>query len=125
MVLYAVNCVALVIGGIGAGFYLVPLLALIQHLAPAKERGRFLGTWNASTFLPGLFGIALFQLLRIMGVPSVRIWLVCAGFALFLLPLLVLVVRSLQRHQLADGWSVPLTEKKPPFEASISESDLA
>ena len=110
MVLYAVNCLALAIGGIGAGFYLVPLLALIQHLAPAAERGRFLGTWNASTFLPGLVGIAIFQMLRIIGVPSVRIWLVCAVFAMLLLPLLVLVVRSLQRHQLADGWSVPLSD---------------
>ena len=110
MTLYAVNCLALAIGGIGAGFYLVPLLALIQHLAPAAERGRFLGTWNASTFLPGLVGIAIFQLLRIIGVPSVRIWLVCAAFALLLLPLLVLVVRSLQRHDLAEGWSVPLTD---------------
>ena len=110
MMLYAVNCLALAIGGIGAGFYLVPLLALIQHLAPAAERGRFLGTWNASTFLPGLVGIAIFQMLRIIGVPSVRIWLVCAVFAMLLLPLLVLVVRSLQRHQLADGWSVPLTD---------------
>ncbi len=110
MMLYAVNCLALSIGGIGAGFYLVPLLALIQHLAPAAERGRFLGTWNASTFLPGLVGIAIFQILRIIGVPSVRIWLVCAAFALLLLPLLVLVVRSLQQHQLADGWSVPLAD---------------
>ncbi len=110
MMLYAVNCLALAIGGIGAGFYLVPLLALIQHLAPAAERGRFLGTWNASTFLPGLVGIAIFQMLRIIGVPSVRIWLVCAVFAMLLLPLLVLVVRSLQRHQLADGWSVPLSD---------------
>ena len=110
MTLYAVNCLALAIGGIGAGFYLVPLLALIQHLAPAAERGRFLGTWNASTFLPGLIGIVIFQLLRIIGVPSVRIWLVCAAFALLLLPLLVLVVRSLQRHHLAEGWSVPLKD---------------
>ena len=100
MTLYAVNCLALAIGGIGAGFYLVPLLALIQHLAPAAERGRFLGTWNASTFLPGLVVIVIFQLLRIIGVPSVRIWLVCAAFALLLLPLLLLVVRSLQRHRL-------------------------
>ena len=118
MTLYAVNCLALAIGGIGAGFYLVPLLALIQHLAPAAERGRFLGTWNASTFLPGLVGIVIFQLLRIIGVPSVRIWLVCAAFALLLLPLLLLVVRSLQRHHLAEGWSVPLKDPESADRAS-------
>ncbi len=123
MTLYAVNCLALAIGGIGAGFYLVPLLALIQHLAPAAERGRFLGTWNASTFLPGLVGIVIFQLLRIIGVPSVRIWLVCAAFALLLLPLLVLVVRSLQRHHLAEGWSVPLTDPESEDQANSPQSD--
>ena len=111
------------IGGIGAGFYLVPLLALIQHLAPAAERCRFLGTWNASTFLPGLVGIVIFQLLRIIGVPSVRIWLVCAAFALLLLPLLVLVVRSLQRHHLAEGWSVPLTDLDSSDPANTSQSE--
>ena len=123
MTLYAVNCLALAIGGIGAGFYLVPLLALIQHLAPAAERGRFLGTWNASTFLPGLVGIVIFQLLRIVGVPSVRIWLVCAAFALLLLPLLVLVVRSLQRHHLAEGWTVPLTDPDASDPANTSQSE--
>ena len=123
MTLYAVNCLALAIGGIGAGFYLVPLLALIQHLAPAAERGRFLGTWNASTFLPGLVGIVIFQLLRIVGVPSVRIWLVCAAFALLLLPLLVLVVRSLQRHHLAEGWTVPLTDPDSSDPANTSQSE--
>ena len=123
MTLYAVNCLALAIGGIGAGFYLVPLLALIQHLAPAAERGRFLGTWNASTFLPGLVGIVIFQLLRIIGVPSVRIWLVCAAFALLLLPLLVLVVRSLQRHHLAEGWSVPLTDPESEDQANSPQGE--
>ena len=123
MTLYAVNCLALAIGGIGAGFYLVPLLALIQHLAPAAERGRFLGTWNASTFLPGLIGIVIFQLLRIIGVPSVRIWLVCAVFALMLLPLLVLVVRSLQRHHLAVGWSVPLSDPESADPANTPQSE--
>jgi len=123
MTLYAVNCLALAIGGIGAGFYLVPLLALIQHLAPAAERGRFLGTWNASTFLPGLVGIVIFQLLRIIGVPSVRIWLVCAAFALLLLPLLVLVVRLLQRHHLAEGWTVPLTDPDSSDPANTSQSE--
>lgn len=123
MTLYAVNCLALAIGGIGAGFYLVPLLALIQHLAPAAERGRFLGTWNASTFLPGLVGVVIFQLLRIIGVPSVRIWLVCAAFALLLLPLLVLVVRSLQRHHLAEGWSVPLTDPESEDQANSPQGE--
>ena len=99
----------------------MPLLALIQHLAPAAERGRFLGTWNASTFLPGLAGIVIFQLLRIIGVPSVRIWLVCA-FALLLLPLLVLVVRSLQHH-LAEGWTVPLTDPDASDPANTSQSE--
>lgn len=44
--------VALFIFGAGffAGFYIIPLQALLQHLSPDDERGRFLGTANAVSF---------------------------------------------------------------------------
>ncbi len=42
---------ALVFGaGVSAGFYIVPLQALLQRLSPDKERGRFLGTANGISF---------------------------------------------------------------------------
>ena len=36
--------------GVSAGFYIVPLQALLQRLSPDKERGRFLGTANGIAF---------------------------------------------------------------------------
>ena len=36
--------------GFSAGFYIVPLQALLQKLSPRGERGRFLGTANAVSF---------------------------------------------------------------------------
>ncbi len=42
---------ALVFGaGVAAGFYIVPLQALLQRLSPDEERGRFLGTANGISF---------------------------------------------------------------------------
>lgn len=36
--------------GFFAGFYIIPLQALLQHLSPDNERGQFLGTANAVSF---------------------------------------------------------------------------
>ena len=36
--------------GFFAGFYIIPLQALLQKLSPDDERGRFLGTANAISF---------------------------------------------------------------------------
>ena len=36
--------------GVSAGFYIIPLQALLQRLSPDKERGRFLGTANGISF---------------------------------------------------------------------------
>jgi sugar phosphate permease len=38
------------IAGLFAGFYIIPLQAMLQHLSPDDERGRFLGTANAISF---------------------------------------------------------------------------
>src|SRR5690606_2359914 len=44
--------VAFLVGGAGffAGFYIIPLQAMLQKLPPESERGRFLGTANAISF---------------------------------------------------------------------------
>ncbi len=45
------NVSFLILGaGFFAGFYIIPLQALLQHLSPDDERGRFLGTANAVSF---------------------------------------------------------------------------
>jgi len=48
----ALSNVAMFIFGAGffAGFYIIPLQALLQKLSPDNERGRFLGTANAVSF---------------------------------------------------------------------------
>jgi acyl-[acyl-carrier-protein]-phospholipid O-acyltransferase/long-chain-fatty-acid--[acyl-carrier-protein] ligase len=74
--------VAVFIFGAGffAGFYIIPLQALLQHLSPDNERGRFLGTANGISFafLSAAFGI--FTIIRpAFGTSPQRIFLVSAG----------------------------------------------
>ncbi|MGB2987078.1 MAG: MFS transporter [Phycisphaerae bacterium] len=77
--------VALLILGAGfsAGFYIVPLQALLQKLSPDDERGRFLGTANSISF--GFLTVAslLFWGMRrgfeTFNENPQRIFLVCAG----------------------------------------------
>ncbi|MFG0263101.1 MAG: MFS transporter [Novipirellula sp. JB048] len=53
MLRVALSNVAMFIFGAGffAGFYIVPLQSLLQYLSPEGERGRFLGTANAVSFI--------------------------------------------------------------------------
>lgn len=68
--------------GLFAGFYIVPLQALLQHLSPAGERGRFLGTANALSFVASTVGSLIFLAARKnLGIPSNRVFLICAGLA--------------------------------------------
>ena len=47
---YSQIMVMIGLAGFFAGFYIIPLQAMLQHLSPADERGRFLGTANAISF---------------------------------------------------------------------------
>ena len=76
--------VAALLAGAGffAGFYIVPLQALLQHLSPADERGRFLGTANALSFVASSLGSLIFLVCRnTFSMPSNRVFLVCAILA--------------------------------------------
>ncbi len=87
--------VSLLIFGAGffAGFYIIPFQALLQHLSPADERGRFLGTANGISF--GFLSIAslLYWAIRpVFGSRPQLVFLVCAalmvgGSAFFLVRL--------------------------------------
>ncbi|MCB1230804.1 MAG: MFS transporter [Verrucomicrobiae bacterium] len=69
--------------GVFAGFYIVPLQALLQHLSPPDERGRFLGTANAMSFVASTVGSLIFLLARKhLSLPSNRIFLICAALSL-------------------------------------------
>lgn len=68
--------------GIFAGLYIVPLQALLQHLSPADERGRFLGTANALSFVASSLASIIFLGARSgLAIPSHRVFLICAALA--------------------------------------------
>ena len=69
--------------GIAAGFYIIPLQALIQELAPANSLGRFLGTTNALSFVFTSFaGLLLIICRNLLHLPPNRIFLVCAALTI-------------------------------------------
>lgn len=77
--------VGALLGGAGffAGFYIVPLQALLQHLSPPDERGRFLGTANALSFVCSSLGAVLVRLFRHnFGMAANHVFLVIGGLAI-------------------------------------------
>lgn len=50
--------------GFAAGFYIIPLQALLQKLSPEAERGRFLGTANAVSFAFLTLAALLYMVIR-------------------------------------------------------------
>lgn len=77
--------VALLLGAAGlfAGFYIVPLQSLLQHLSPPDERGRFLGTANALSFVFSTIGAVLVRVFRNdLEMPANRVFLVIGALAI-------------------------------------------
>lgn len=66
--------------GISAGFYIIPLQALLQKLSPENERGRFLGTANGVSFAFMTLSAVFYYLVRPLfeNAPQ-NIFLVCSG----------------------------------------------
>jgi MFS family permease len=50
--------------GFFAGFYIIPLQAMLQHLSPVDERGRFLGAANGISFIFLALGSLLYFAIR-------------------------------------------------------------
>ncbi len=74
--------VSLFIMGAGffAGFYIIPLQALLQKLSPDDERGRFLGTANAVSFaFMTLAAVVFFVVRGWFGDSPQRIFLLCSA----------------------------------------------
>ena len=76
--------VSILIFGAGffAGFYIIPLQALLQKLSPDDERGRFLGTTNAMSFTFLSIASVIYSALKPLPVfvdDPQRIFLVSAG----------------------------------------------
>ena len=73
----------LVVAGVFAGFYIVPLQALLQKLSPADERGRFLGTANAMSFMAFMLGaVVAWFCTSVGGLSHNRVFLVVAALSL-------------------------------------------
>jgi MFS family permease len=98
----------LTVAGFFAGFYIIPLQALLQHLAPSDERGRFVGAANAINF--AFLGLAaiLYKVIRApFGNEPDRIFLVSAAL---MLGATVVFTWWLGRHRrafIAAGVDVP------------------
>jgi len=65
--------------GVSAGFYIIPLQALLQRLSPGDERGRFLGTANCISFSFLLLASLLYSIIRWFGISPERIFLISAA----------------------------------------------
>ena len=71
--------------GFLAGFTMVPLQTMVQHLSSEEQRGRVLGLWNCTSFVGIILGNLIFLGLRQGGVPSNQVFFACAGLTLGLL----------------------------------------
>ena len=73
----------IVLVGLFAGFYIVPLQALLQKLSPDASRGRILGAAAALTAVFEVIGIGVFQVCKqAFGMPSQRIFIVVGSISL-------------------------------------------
>ncbi len=76
--------VALSMTGFMAGFAMVPLQTLTQHLSPKEELGRILGLWTCLSFVGVILGNLIFLLVKRTGMASNRVFLVCGALCLVL-----------------------------------------
>lgn len=73
----------ILMAGFFAGFYIVPLQALIQILSPDEERGRIIGTSGAISFCFSSLGPIVFWVAKNpLGMPANRIFLICAAMSI-------------------------------------------
>lgn len=93
--------VFILLGGMGvfAGLYLVPILAMLQHMPVPSFRARTIGTANFMTYLTMSASAVGFAVLAPIVGDDPKMWfLVCAGGML-----LVFVDSLLRRRVMADG----------------------
>lgn len=87
---------ALILGaGFSAGFYIIPLQSLLQYRSPAGERGRFLGTAGAISFMFLTLSAIIYPVIRpAFGQHPEKIFLVCCGLMLTGIVMFMLRLRA-------------------------------
>ena len=81
--------------GFSSGFYIIPLQSLLQHRSPAAERGRFLGTASAISFMFLTLAAIIYPVIRpAFGQHPEKIFLVCCGLILAGMIMFTLRLRS-------------------------------
>jgi acyl-[acyl-carrier-protein]-phospholipid O-acyltransferase/long-chain-fatty-acid--[acyl-carrier-protein] ligase len=89
--------------GVFAGFYIIPLQALLQSLSPDEERGRFLGTANAMSFVASTLGSLIYLFARrVFDLEPNRVFLICAALACFGTGTLIWRMRKMMAKENAD-----------------------
>ena len=86
----------LLLGGLAAGFFIVPLQAMQQRLAPPEQRGRYLATANALCYVMMTVAALVYIALIYFGLGPQQIFFVCSGCQALILAWLLL-----KRGQLA------------------------
>lgn len=79
---YYLVSACLALSGFLAGFFMVPLQTMIQHLTPEHQRGRVLGLWSCGSFVGIILGNLAFLALKQTGLPSNRVFLLCGVLGL-------------------------------------------
>jgi acyl-[acyl-carrier-protein]-phospholipid O-acyltransferase/long-chain-fatty-acid--[acyl-carrier-protein] ligase len=90
--------------GLCAGLYMTPLQALLQKLSPDSDRGRFLGTANALSFVGVLFGSIVFLCARQVMAAN-HVFLVLAVLLLICVGILWLRFRAALDRSGGAHWS--------------------
>jgi acyl-[acyl-carrier-protein]-phospholipid O-acyltransferase/long-chain-fatty-acid--[acyl-carrier-protein] ligase len=68
--------------GFFAGFYIIPLQALMQKLAPDDKRGQFLGAAGGIAWSFVVGGCLIYWFARVLAIPPERIFIICAVLAI-------------------------------------------
>lgn len=85
------------IAGLSAGFYVVPLQALLQDLSPPQETGRFLGTANALSAVFAAAGSAMTWVAQSpMHLSANRSFILCAALSLLGAIVIIWRLRSIK-----------------------------
>jgi acyl-[acyl-carrier-protein]-phospholipid O-acyltransferase/long-chain-fatty-acid--[acyl-carrier-protein] ligase len=108
---YIFGAIVMLLVGLGAGLYDVPLAAYIQKNSPQAQRGRMIAAYNFCTFSAMLFFTGLGLIAAIVFESSLIIWIgtglltlaVCVMLVyIYAMPLKAFVYRSLRINQPID-----------------------